>query len=38
LTIDSEVTKIGREKAIKENRSFSNYVESLIIKDNEQNK
>ena len=36
LTITDEVNKIGREKAKRENRSFSNYLEFLILKDNEK--
>ena len=37
LTINPDVRKQGASKAAKEGRSFSNYVEQLIIKDNETN-
>lgn len=37
ITIDAELYKKAQEKALIENRSFSNYTVSLIKKDIEQN-
>lgn len=33
ITLSEEIRKIGNEKAKQENRSFSNYLETLILRD-----
>lgn len=35
LTLTRETIKVGKEKAAEDNRTLSNYVETLILKDNE---
>lgn len=34
LTLSQDIIKIGKEKAAEDNRTLSNYVETLILKDN----
>lgn len=35
LTLSQEVIDMGREKAEEDNRTLSNYVETLILKDSQ---
>lgn len=35
LTLTRDTIRIGKEKAAEDNRTLSNYVETLILKDNE---
>lgn len=36
LSLDQQVLKIGAKLAAEDNRSFSNYVETLILRDREK--
>lgn len=35
LTLKEKVVEIGEKKAAEDNRTLSNYVETLILRDNE---
>lgn len=35
ITIDEKIKKVGQKLAKEENRSFSNYIETLILRDKE---
>lgn len=35
LTLKKKVVELGQKRAAEDNRTLSNYVETLIIKDNE---